>query len=275
MKLFQISSATLIFVMAVSHAAQARSESIADRIKRMDGPLAAKVLKDLQKIEIGMYNGRGKATVRETGEDNNDPSQDYDRTKSIAFLGNVDPIKLEGYFREDIEVSGKTTFEVSTPNGSFTAVKADGQIKLDRENDFARSVNVIDKFSQLLTTPISALLQRENQEIVFVSFQQPTPTSENVILKAEVIAPNKSRFELEVEFTNVAGFTPTRYRYMQEASVTLGKLEYEKRGDRIVPKKATIERKAQAGKYSTVVDIHEYEVGAAPEECFTKEAIGL
>jgi hypothetical protein len=275
MKLFQISSAILVFVMAVLHAAQARSESIADRIKRMDSPLAAKVLKDLQKIEIGMYNGRGKATVRETGEDNNNPSLDYDRTKSIAFFGNVDPVKLEGFFREDIEESGKTTFEVSTPNGSFTAVKADGQIKLDRENDFARSVNIIDNFSQLLTTPISALLQRENQEIVFVSFQQPTPTSENVILKAEVIAPNKSRLELEVEFANVSGFTPTRYRYMQEASVVLGKLEYEKRGDRVVPKKATIERKAQSGKYSTVVDIHEYEIGAAPAECFTKEAVGL
>lgn len=275
MKLFQFSSAMLVFVMAALHASHARSESIADRIKRMDSPLASKVLKDLQKIEIGMYNGRGKATVRVSGEDNQYPSRDYEATKAIAFFGNVDPIKLEGYFREDIEESGKMTFEVSTPNGSFTAVKADGQIKLVGENDFARSVNVMDNFSQLLTTPISALLERENQEIVFVSFQQPTPTSENVILKAEVIAPNKSRFELEVEFTNVSGFTPTRYRFMQEASAVIGKLEYEKRGDRVVPKKATIERKAQTGKYSTVVDIHEYEVGAAPEECFTKEAIGL
>ncbi|MCU0716154.1 MAG: hypothetical protein MUD03_08495 [Pirellula sp.] len=275
MKMFQITSVVLVVVVSMFNAAQARSESIADRIKRIDSPLAAKVLKDLQKIEIGMYNGRGKATVRETGEDNNDPSLDHDRTKLIAFFGNVDPVKLEGFFREDIEESGKTTFEVSTPNGSFTAVKADGQIKLGRENEFTRSVNVIDNFSQLLTTPISAHLQRENKEIVFVSFQQPSAASENVILKAEVIAPNKSRFELEVEFANVSGFTPTRYRYVQDGMIVIGKLEYEKRGDAVVPMKATIERKSQSGKYITVIDVHEYEIGAAPAERFTKEAIGL
>lgn len=57
--------------------------------------------------------------------------------------------------------------------------------------------------------------------------------------------------------------------------MVVGRFEYEKRGDKIVPKKATIKKKIQFGKYSTAIEILEYEIEAVPSQFLTKEAIGL
>lgn len=254
---------------------QGRSESLADRIKSIDSPLATQILNDLQSVAIGMYNGHGKAIVRETGENANEPARDYDRTKSVSFFGNVDTSKLEGYFREDIEVDGKTIYQVSSPTGSFRAVKTDGKLKLQTEDDYSRSSNVLDSFTQISAIPMYWLLHKKDQEIVFASFKRDATSPEKALLKAEVIGASKSQIELEIEFTNVAGFVPSRYRSVKEGLIISGKLEYDARDKSVAPKKATIETKSQSGKFLQVIDILEYTPGAASVDRFTKKSIGL
>ncbi|AMV33914.1 hypothetical protein VN12_17425 [Pirellula sp. SH-Sr6A] len=267
--------ATLVLLTSSWLTDEGRSESIADRMKSIDNPLATQILHDLQSVAIGMYNGHGKATVRETGEDANEPARDYDRIKSVTFFGSVDTSKLEGYFREDIEEDGKTIYQVSSPTVSFSAVKTDGKLKLQSEDDYSRSLNILDSFTQISAIPMNWLLNKEDQEIVALSFKRDTTSPEKVLLKAEVIGPSKSQIEWEIEFTNVAGFVPSRYRFVKEGLIISGKLEHEAHGKSVAPKKATIETKSESGKSLQVIDILEYKPGAVSVDRFTKKTIGL